>query len=147
MPASWSTENLTTRSASVISQVRCCRCAAATEHVALTNAQVATFTDSNATDTAGDFTATIDWGDGSGLTAGTVSGSNGLFVVSGGHTYDDEGAVPVTVVVTRTTDNATLPLTGTTVVGENDLLSGTGSSFAVTTNQTFNPSSTVRCGK
>ena len=38
--------------------------------------QVATFTDGNLSDTAGSFTATIDWGDGT-MTSGIVSGGNG----------------------------------------------------------------------
>src|SRR5437879_4840802 len=40
----------------------------------LTNVTVATFTTSNAVNTAGDFAVTIDWGDGT-TTPGTVSGS------------------------------------------------------------------------
>ena len=42
----------------------------------------------------GDFTATINWGDGT-TTAGTVIGSNGSFTVAGGHTYADEGSDPL----------------------------------------------------
>ena len=60
----------------------------------------ATFTDSNATLTASQFTATIDWGDGSGVVAGAVSGSAGSFTVAGAaaHTYASSG--PYTVVTT-----------------------------------------------
>jgi hypothetical protein len=48
---------------------------------------VASFTDSNANVTAGSFTTTIDWGDGT-SSAGTVSvDPNGGFDVSGTHTY------------------------------------------------------------
>ena len=54
---------------------------------------IASFTDSNTTDSACGFTATIDWGDGT-PSAGTVTGSNGSFAVSGGHTYADEGTEP-----------------------------------------------------
>ena len=60
--------------------------AQATEHVALASSTtVATFTDSDTTDTAGGFTASINWGDGI-TTNGTVTGSNGSFSVTGGHT-------------------------------------------------------------
>ena len=40
-----------------------------------------------------DFTATIDWGDGTPLTAGTISQPvpGGAFIVSGSHTYADSG--------------------------------------------------------
>jgi hypothetical protein len=45
---------------------------------------------------AGDFAATIDWGDGT-ATAGSVSGSAGSFTVSGSHTYAAPGTDTVTV--------------------------------------------------
>ncbi len=50
---------------------------------------VATVHDPGSTDPASAFTATIDWGDGT-TTAGTVTGSNGNYTVSGSHTYADE---------------------------------------------------------
>jgi hypothetical protein len=57
---------------------------------------VATFTDTNTANVPGDFTATIDWGDGT-TTAGVVSGGGGTFTVSGTHTYAAAGSFPVTV--------------------------------------------------
>jgi hypothetical protein len=67
-------------------------------------ATVATFTDNN--EPASDFTATINWGDGT-TSLGTVSGpnSNGVFSVTGSHTYSEEsnsvnGGNPFTVTVT-----------------------------------------------
>jgi len=62
------------------------------------NGTVATFTDSNAANKATDFTATINWGDGT-TTTGTVVGSNGSFLVQGSHTYPDEGSFPVSVTI------------------------------------------------
>src|SRR5207249_3796553 len=54
---------------------------------------VATFTDANTAEPADEYTATIDWGDGSATTAGTVSaGPGGTFSVAGSHTYAEEGA-------------------------------------------------------
>src|SRR5207302_9699228 len=51
---------------------------------------------------AGDFSASIDWGDGT-TTVGTVTGGNGSFTVSAnganGHTYADEGTQKITVTV------------------------------------------------
>jgi hypothetical protein len=62
--------------------------------------QVATFTDPDPTATAAEYAATIDWGDGTPLTAGTVAGSGGTFAVSGTHTYADEGSHTVTAAIT-----------------------------------------------
>lgn len=53
--------------------------------------QVGTFTSSDLTQTATQFTALIDWGDGSVPTAGTVSGMAGRFTLAGNHTYAATG--------------------------------------------------------
>jgi hypothetical protein len=58
------------------------------------------FADSNPGATPGDFTAVIDWGDGSSASAGTVTASAGGFAVSGNHRYAEEGTFPATVRVT-----------------------------------------------
>jgi hypothetical protein len=56
--------------------------------------------------TAAEYTATINWGDGSPTQPGTVSGgapgSPGKFTVSGSHTYAEEGGYKITVVITDT---------------------------------------------
>ncbi|WP_422926635.1 PKD domain-containing protein [Singulisphaera sp. PoT] len=54
---------------------------------------VGTFTDANPLGTIADFKAMIDWGDGTPLTAGTLTVSQGtpVFTVSGSHTYADAG--------------------------------------------------------
>jgi hypothetical protein len=110
----------------------------ATEHVALaTSTTVATFTDSDTTDTAGGFTASINWGDGI-TTNGTVTGSNGSFSVTGGHTYGDEGSDPVGVTITRTSDSSQITPTGSVTVAENDVLSGTAATFGANTNFVIN---------
>ena len=51
-------------------------------------------------DIAGNFTATVDWGDGS-STAGTVGGSGGSFTVTGTHAYAAGGSFPITVTIVR----------------------------------------------
>ena len=64
---------------------------------------VATFVSVNAGRTAGDFTASIDWGDGSATTAGSISANGqGGFDVSGSHTYPEAGAYPISVTITDT---------------------------------------------
>jgi hypothetical protein len=62
----------------------------ATTNQSLNNVVVATFTDTDTITAAADLAATINWGDGA-TTAGTVTGSNGSFSVSGTHTYTSPG--------------------------------------------------------
>ncbi|HET9719862.1 MAG TPA: hypothetical protein VFP55_07285 [Solirubrobacteraceae bacterium] len=64
---------------------------------------VASFTNTDLSTTPSSYTATIDWGDGSTPSPGSiaaVSGSPGSFTVSGAHTYAEAGSYPVTVTVT-----------------------------------------------
>jgi hypothetical protein len=111
---------------------------AATELVALpTSTRVAVFTDPNLSDLASGFTALINWGDGTAATTGTVTGSAGSFAVIGGHTYAAGGTDPVSVTITRTSDGSQIALTGNVLVGADDVLSGTGRSFAATAGQSF----------
>ncbi len=56
----------------------------------------ATFTDADVDDT---HTATIDWGDASGLEPGTVTEAGGAGMVDGSHVYADNGVYTVTVTV------------------------------------------------
>ncbi len=62
---------------------------------------VAMFTDSDLTAGAGDFSASIDWGDGS-TSDGTVTGGAGSFTVSGTHTYATTGPRTITTSITGT---------------------------------------------
>src|SRR6516164_8142561 len=67
-----------------------------------TNGIVATFSDANTNDVASDFTATVNWGDGT-TEVGTVTGQNGSFTVAvpgSTHVYSDIGADTITVTVT-----------------------------------------------
>jgi hypothetical protein len=74
---------------------------------------VATFTDPDTTATASEYGATINWGDGSPPTIGTISGpTGGPFTVSGSHTYITEGTFTITVVITDV-DN---PITTATAI-------------------------------
>jgi hypothetical protein len=62
---------------------------------------VASFTDADRSTTAGDFVATINWGDGSSSTRGSVRlSSNFTFVVVGSHAYAEARSYAITVVGT-----------------------------------------------
>lgn len=62
---------------------------------------VATFTDPDPAATATEYAATINWGDGTPVTDGTISKApDGTFTVAGAHTYVDEGAYTALVTVT-----------------------------------------------
>jgi YD repeat-containing protein len=61
-------------------------------------ATVATFTDANPQATVADFTATINWGDGSSA-AGTVAVNGSGFQVLGDHTYDNAGSFTITTTI------------------------------------------------
>jgi PKD repeat protein len=63
---------------------------------------VATFTDDDPAGTAQDYSAAIDWGDGSPLGGGTIvaDGSGGFDVVGTGHVYATEGSYTFSVTVT-----------------------------------------------
>ncbi len=90
---------------------------------------LATFTSGNPNLTAANFTATIDWGDGSGALPATVSDSgDGVFSVSGSHTYAQDGSYTATITITGT-DEATVSTTSTVTVG--DIYAGLQSNLTV----------------
>ena len=65
------------------------------------------FTDANPTADAGDFSATINWGDGSSSTGTVSAASGGGFTVNGSHTYAEEGGYKATVTVNDTGGQST----------------------------------------
>jgi hypothetical protein len=80
-------------------------------------AAVATFTDVNASTTAGQFVATINWGDGT-VTVGTITGGAGAFTVMGRHAYQKAGVYAVRVTVGMSVpDIATSAVTSSAEVG------------------------------
>jgi hypothetical protein len=97
----------------------------ASEGVALSGVPVATFTDSQ----PGSYTASIDWGDGSTPSSGTISGSSGSYTVSGSHTYTDGGTYPTTVTITNAANLSALAV-GTAQVAD-AALSASGRSLSV----------------
>lgn len=72
---------------------------AGTKDAALSNVVVATFTDADPRGKLGDFTATIDWGDGDESTGTIQIAPSGGFQVLGSHTYTTGGAHPVKVTI------------------------------------------------
>src|SRR5262249_34548615 len=80
---------------------------------ALSDARIATFTDSNAAAQAGDFSASINWGDGT-TTAGTIvnlGGGNNFsnFAVTGTHTFTTASSFsPVTTVTITNAEAGTV---------------------------------------
>lgn len=135
LPGSASTVAIGTATIGVSTQVSL---VSATERVALgPNTVVAHITDGNHADTAGGFTATIDWGDGSPTTVGTITGSNGVFSVEGGHTYADEGNFTVTANVVRTSDATVSSDNQTVVVNDSDSLTAHGTALIAPAGQAF----------
>src|SRR5260370_32581868 len=63
-----------------------------TEGVPVNNFTLATFTDTNLSTAASDFSASIDWGDGT-TSSATITGGSGAFSLLGSHTYADEDPV------------------------------------------------------
>ncbi len=73
----------------------------AVEGTPLSDAKVATVSYANPAATPADLSASIDWGDGTALDTGTISGpAGGPFDVAGNHTYAEEGSYTVTTVIT-----------------------------------------------
>ncbi|HEV3006549.1 MAG TPA: hypothetical protein VGX78_18915, partial [Pirellulales bacterium] len=64
----------------------------------LVSGSMATFTDPGANEPPGEYHASVAWGDGA-VTTGTISFANGVYTVTGSHTYLEEGTPTLTVSV------------------------------------------------
>src|SRR6185437_6043063 len=84
---------------------------------------VATFTDADPNGTVSDYTATIDWGDGT-TTAGVVAAAGGGFNVSGSHAYTEDGTFTVKATIVDA-GGSTATATGAADITEPSI-SGTG---------------------
>ncbi|HEY2159609.1 MAG TPA: hypothetical protein VGH33_28555, partial [Isosphaeraceae bacterium] len=108
-------------------------------------AQVGSFTDADPFGAVCDYSATINWGDGSPTSQGTVAlGANGRFVVSGSHAYAEDGTFKVqafvgdsggaTTVVSSSVAVADAPLTSSAIAGtissEGAMFSGLVATFS-----------------
>ena len=96
---------------------------------------VATFTDSNTSASAGSFSATVNWGDGSTPTLGSVTGSGGSFSVSGTHTYAAHGSYTVGVSITSVGGGSASVSDSVAVADAVTTCSGSGCNGSVTTTQ------------
>ena len=96
---------------------------------------VATFTDPNRFLKAGDFTATVDWGDGSADNAAIAADPNGGFDVVGTHTYLVVGSYTTTAVI-DSKRGATTTTVGKAFVQDAPLTSS-GASLTVVAGATF----------
>jgi hypothetical protein len=76
-----------------------------------------TFTHGANTEPVSGFTAIIDWGDGT-TSDGTITLSNSEYMVTGTHTYQDEGNYTAKATVTDTSGGASLTLLGAASVAE-----------------------------
>ena len=113
----------------------------ATEGAPAGTVPLASLADSDPNATASDYTATVDWGDGSPDTPGTITGDgkNTPFAVSGTHGYADEGSFPVTVTI-KDTGGASTTVTDTINVGDSALSPGAASNLAALEGASFTPS-------
>lgn len=91
-----------------------------------------TFSDSGPNSGRTDFTASVDWGDGSPASPGTVSGGPGAgpYTVTGSHTYFAAGTKRISLTVTDA-GGATTALRSTATVGSSSLSVFGGSVVAV----------------
>ncbi|HVX12713.1 MAG TPA: DUF4214 domain-containing protein [Pirellulales bacterium] len=95
--------------------------------------RLGTFTDVDGDNDDADFTATVDWGDGTSSTA-QVAGNSSGFTVSGTHTYASEGIYTATVTV-NDIDGASA--TVSPVITADYSLSATGTAVNTTQATTF----------
>jgi large repetitive protein len=103
---------------------------------------IATFSDTNPLVRGSDFSATIDWGDGSSTTTGSVTAAGGSVTVSGSHSYSSGGVVKSVAVTINenppSTGTASSSTTSTAVVPRGDV-TGTGGTFSATATTAGSP--------
>jgi hypothetical protein len=106
---------------------------------------LATFTDSVPGTAASDYTATVDWGDGSASSPGTITANGNGFTVTGSHAYGTPGAYTITVTIAvngnssqatatdSVTASAPTPAPASKPAVQTGAASGTGSTATVLT--------------
>ena len=105
----------------------------------LSNVAVATFTDAGGAEPDANYTATIDWGDGT-TSSGTVGGSGSTFTVTGSHTYASQGGHSISTTI-KDEGGATATATSTAQAGylQINLVSDVAGTALVTDPQLINP--------
>jgi large repetitive protein len=84
--------------------------------------ETAHFTLIDQASTAADFTASINWGDGTAASAGVIEGARGDFAVKGTHNYAKAGQYSTTITITDTrTGGGTATAMGSATVGDTSL--------------------------
>jgi hypothetical protein len=98
---------------------------------------VATFSDPDEAVSASDFTASINWGDGTPPCSGYIAGAAGAYSVTGDHLYNSPGTFTTTVTIADS-EGAALSLSGTASVASASLSSaGLALNGVVGTSTTF----------
>ncbi|MFL6282222.1 MAG: FG-GAP-like repeat-containing protein [Pyrinomonadaceae bacterium] len=106
----------------------------ATATVQVSGVKVASFIDYDTTKTAASFTATINWGDGTTPSAGTVAANgSGGFDVTGAHTYSVAGVYGVGVQIADTSGNFASAAATATVAKRDQTIT-----FGALSNKVFN---------
>ncbi len=104
--------------------------------VPITNVPVATFTDGDGTTPPASYTATITYGDGT-TSPGTVTEANGVYTVSGTHTYGTAGTFPVGVNIVRATDGVAAAGTTSALIAPAAVTTGPGSTASSLTGSVY----------
>ncbi len=108
----------------------------AVQNVSITQ-DVATFNDTDTTAVAADFDATINWGDSSNPTDGTITeDASNLFHVTGTHVYAQPGSFPLTVTIKDVTNGT---LYATNAFNQTNLVSSVAGMAGVTDPSLINP--------
>ena len=93
---------------------------------------VGSFTSSDRLQTAAQFSAIVDWGDGTTPTPGTVSGAAGRFALAGNHTYANPGTYRLAITLVDTDGSAVFqrsPLAGAGFLEASPAPLATGNQF------------------
>jgi large repetitive protein len=104
----------------------------ATVGTLLPSTPLVTFTTPSSALPATAYSATINWGDGSALSAGTISLTAGVYTVSGSHNYGETAGSPYTITVAivgsgaQLTETTAATVAGLTVIAQSGILPTAG---------------------
>jgi photosystem II stability/assembly factor-like uncharacterized protein len=109
----------------------------ATEGSALVDAPIAIFSDAGGPYPLSDYTITIDWGDGTPPSSGTVvPNPDGTYSVLGSHTYAEEGPYTISVTVANSAENTSGKGAGNITVADAPLTANSGTTVNLTQSAT-----------